>query len=249
MIRANCRERFTADDFQFIANVLAGKSKSERNALSKLLSDEDSRDLALDDKALFDKVTAKSGFPKISPFLYFYLLTRRALLENQIDARSVADYVASMLAHFCVASRAQTISSLHENRYEYMVDMMIDSLEASSFEAFLLRSHMGNHALFVTGIFPERVYYKATYGRRAPGFDYYEKMGSSSYRWASRHQYAPKFELENVFDQLADHFQGVRLALNRLSDNYMSLAATSSIDRLLRQMIFSTGSGNPPAEA
>ncbi|RMF59408.1 MAG: hypothetical protein D6743_16390 [Calditrichaeota bacterium] len=237
MIQANCRTRFTADDFGFIVEALA-RDKRNKAALTELLTDEEVRDQVLDDEALLNRLLSEQGLSKISPYLYFYLLTRRAFLQNRIDDRELSDYVACMLAEFCSAKRAHTISPAHQKTYDYLVDLMIDSLASSSSEAFLLRSHLGNYALFVSGIFPDAVYRKATYGRRAPGFEYYEEMGRTSYRWAAQHRLAVKYNLVRVLDELARRFHQVRLALNTLADKYLVLHTKPDLDTFLRQIFF-----------
>lgn len=240
MIRANCRERFTDDDVRFVVDTLGQDAQGKKRALTQLLTDAQSRDNILDSEVLFERLVANKDVSKVSPHLYFYLLTRKVFLEEGIDDRDLTDYVAAMLAQFSSAHRWQRASHMHDKTYQYFVDMMIDSAAATPFEAFLLRSHMGNYALFMSGLFPDRIYYKATYGRKAPGFDYYEKMGSSSYRWASRHELALKYCLVDILAQLADQFHTVRLALNHLADNYMKLDDRNPppLDKLLRQIFF-----------
>ncbi|MFQ5772173.1 MAG: hypothetical protein ACE5HX_16670, partial [bacterium] len=187
----------------------------------------------------FQKVQQKLGFSKISPYLYFYILTRRVFLETNLDDRNVADYVACMLAEFCSLRRSMSISHYHAKKYQYLTDLILDFMDASSHEAFLIRSHMGNYALFLTGIFPDYVFRKSTYGRKAPGFDYYEKMGSSSYHWASQHKMAVKYSLAEILASLAEYFRHVRLALNKLADQYMVIdERPENMDKMLRQIFY-----------
>lgn len=238
MIRDNCRDKFTYADFSFIADSLAKDSKNKA-ALTTLLTDADSRDEILDDDQLFQTIIRKTGLSKISPYLYFYILTRKSFLQHDIDDRNMSDYVASLLAEFCSANRVHSVSHHHTKAYHYLVDMMQDSVDASPHEAFMIRSHLGNYALFMTGIFPDYIFNKSTYGRKAPDFDYYEKMGSSSYRWASQHQLALKYSLAEILANLADSFRQVRVALNTLTDNYISLdTRPDKLDKMLRQLFF-----------
>ncbi len=238
MIQANCRNNFTADDFSFIREILA-KDQQNKVALSELLTDEDMRDHILDHDLLFRRVLESGSFTRISPYLYFYVLSRRALLEYEIHDREMADYIGSMLAEFGSASRAFSPSKRHDTQYHYLVDMLDDFIDASSWEAFLLRSHLGNYALFMTGMFPDYIYRKATYGRKSPGFDYYEKMGSSSYQWAAQHKYAVRYRLVEILSNLASMFRQVRIALNKLADEYIVLdERPDSMDKMLRKIFF-----------
>jgi hypothetical protein len=238
MIQANCRQLFTAADFDFIFETLAKDAKN-KIPLSQLLIDAETRDEILDHEVLFQKLIQKTGFKKISAHLYFYILTRRVFSEFNIADRELADYVACLLAEFCNLNRVHSISEYPEKSYYYLTDMMSDFPETSSQEAFLIRSHIGNYALFLTGIFPDYIYRRATYGRKAPGFDYYEKMGSSSYKWASQHQLAKKYRLGEILTELADRFRLFRVALNKLTDQYLAWnEQPEKMDKMLRQIFF-----------
>src|SRR6266568_4681684 len=75
MIKANCRDRFTAADFDFVVKTL---SKSERDSVNlvALLTDAEVRDTILDSPRLVESVLAHGGTLTISPQLYFYVLIR-----------------------------------------------------------------------------------------------------------------------------------------------------------------------------
>ncbi|MFQ5648935.1 MAG: hypothetical protein ACE5IY_03250 [bacterium] len=239
MIRANCRKRFTKEDFDFIASALAKNQKSQQALLTDLLTDAHSLDLLLDNDMLLQQIMKDRKLARISPFLYFYVLTRKVFRDNKIDDRDIADYVACMLAKFSSAQRAHNISPAHNQNYQYLVDMVQDAAQASSFEAFLIRSHLGNYALFMTGFFPDYIYHKSTYGRKAPGFEYYEQMGKSSYHLASQHEIASMYSLGEILATLAERFRTVRLALNQLADNYVHLDSRKpGLDKMLRQIFF-----------
>ena len=57
MIQPNCRVQFTAADVDFVLSVL-GRGMGTADCLVKLLADEHSRDLILDDPALFKPTMA-----------------------------------------------------------------------------------------------------------------------------------------------------------------------------------------------
>jgi len=238
MIQANCRANFTADDFSFIRETLA-KDLQNKVALGELLTDEEMRDDILDHDELFRRVLESKGFTRISPYLYFYVLSRRVLLEYKINDRQMADYIGSLLAEFGSTNRVFSPSRHHDSQYHYLVDMLNDFIDASSWEAFLLRSHLGNYALFMTGMFPDYIYRKATYGHKVPGFEYYEKMGSSSYQWAAQHKYAARYRLVETLSNLAAMFRQVRIALNKLADEYIVLdEKPDNMDKMLRKIFF-----------
>lgn len=238
MIQANCRNNFTEADYVFIIQTLARDQRNEI-ALTELLLDEEMRDQILDHELLFTTITEQRGFAGISPYLYFYILTRRVLSEYKISHRGVADYIASMLAEFSSTRRAFSPSKEHPKDYRYLVDMLTDFMDASSWEAFLLRSHLGNYSLFMTGIFPDYINRKAIYGRGSPGFDYYEKMGSASFLWASQNKFAAEYRLAEILGSLAGQFRRIRIALNKMADEFMQLDDNrEDLDKILRQIFF-----------
>ena len=95
MITANCRDRFTAEDFDFVVQTLAHSERDYIN-LVDLLTDAEARDAILDHPRLFQSVLEDGAPLRISPQLYFYLLTRHVLKETGLNDRVLADYVASL---------------------------------------------------------------------------------------------------------------------------------------------------------
>jgi len=64
---------------------------------------------------------------------------------------------------------------------------------------------------------------------------YYEELGRTSYRLASDHRLARKYDLAGVFNTLSERFQTTRLALNDLGERLITLGdLDSSINALLR---------------
>jgi hypothetical protein len=222
MIKANCRERFTADDFDFIVRTLA-RTERDSNTLVDLLTDAEARDALLDDPRLFATVLEHGAPLSISPQLYFYLLVRHVLKETGLNDRLVSDYVASLLERFSDMKRLRSPGSENDESrpVEYVSDMLVALQKASPQLRFLIRAHMGNYALFITGIFREKVQSRSQRG--APDLSFYEDVGRASFRAAAKHDVARSWELTGVYEALADDFRGVRLALNRLSDSMLNL--------------------------
>src|SRR6266404_3565306 len=106
MIQPNCRVQFAAEDIEFIVSVLGGKLGAAE-CLVKLLADEESRDLILDDEALLHALLERRGCLRVSSRFYFYILIRNVFRRSDIQDRAVADYVAELLAEFSSAERAQ----------------------------------------------------------------------------------------------------------------------------------------------
>src|SRR5882762_2111552 len=106
MIRANCRARFTAVDFNFVVRTLA-RSPNDDVSLVDLLSDAETRDSVLDHPRLVDAILSHAGHLQISSQFYFYVLARHVLQQAGITDRKLCDYVGSLLETFSRANRLQ----------------------------------------------------------------------------------------------------------------------------------------------
>jgi hypothetical protein len=221
VIRANCRVQFTADDIDFILTVL-GRKKGEAATLISLLADPESRDLILDDETIFRALLEQQSCLRVSPHLYFYVLVRHVLRRSGLDDRNVADYVAEMLSEFSHQERTQCAAPGQPARLQYFFEMLTALQTADDHTAFCIRAHIGNHSLFLSGVFPEHIRHRAE-RRGAPGLSYYQALGRANYRAASNHRLAARYDLASVFDTLAERFEPARLALNDLSERVLSL--------------------------
>ena len=232
MIRANCRARFTAADFDFIVRTL-GRSQNDRVSLVDLLSDLETRDSILDHPRLVDAILNHCGHLRISSQFYFYVLARHVLQQGEIGDRKLCDYVASLLETFSHASRLQISDEPARNAThnvaggtdhlaeQYISDILIALNRATPEQAFLLRAHIGNYSLFISGIFHENTQRRSLRG--GPDIEFYEQVGRTNYQLVSSHAVARRCELDDVFEGLADRFRDVRLALNQLSDRLLNL--------------------------
>ncbi len=220
MIRANCRNRFTAQDFDFVVKTL-GRSRGDAVSLSQMLTDAGERDTILDHQLLFDAVLSQPTHLSISPQFYFYILTRHVLNETGLDDRQLADYVASLLENFSCTARMNAPAGAQEGPIQYLSDMLLALRKATPAQTFYIRAHVGNYSLFIAGIFHECVDRRSRRG--GPDCSFYEEMGRSSFKVVASHEVARSAELSGVYDALGEQFHGVRLALNRLADQLINL--------------------------
>ena len=220
MIRANCRARFTAADFDFVVRTLA-RSATDCVSLVDLLSDSETRDSVLDHPLLVNAVLSNAEHLRISSHFYFYVLARHVLQQAGIADRKLSDYVASLLETF---SRANLLNAPHasgDSVHQYISDMLIALARCTPEQAFLLRAHVGNYSLFISGIFHENTERRRLRG--GPDLKFYERVGRTNYHLVAEHATARKCELDDVFGELADRFREVRVALNQLSDQLINL--------------------------
>jgi hypothetical protein len=236
MIRANCRARFTAADFDFIVRTLA-RSREDSVSLVDLLSDSDTRDSVLDHPRLVDVILSNADHLRISSQFYFYVLARYVLRQAGIGDRKLSDYVGSLLETFSRANQlqspdkigpssrttapARTCCEAGNRAHEYISDMLIALTRATPEQTFLLRAHVGNYSLFISGIFHENAHRRSLRG--APDIEFYEQVGRTNYQLVASHETARRCELNDVFSGLADRFHDIRLALNDLSDRLLHL--------------------------
>ncbi|GAB4166812.1 MAG: hypothetical protein Fur0032_04480 [Terrimicrobiaceae bacterium] len=226
MITANCRLRMTAEDFDFVVEVLP-RTEGDRVSLVSLLTDEETRDSVLDCERLADVILDSTAPLKISPQFLFYVLCRKVLKETPASSRPCSDYVASLLAGFLSASEAAS------TRGRYVCDMMEAIPKVSAREAFLLRSQIANTSLFMCGIFAENVDDR-TRRKGAPDIGFYESVGRMNYRAASEYREAKLLDLQGIYEQLAESFHEVRLALNDLARRLLHLEAAPAVPLLCR---------------
>src|SRR5256885_3259956 len=238
MIQPNCRVQFAAEVIDSILSVLGSKFKPAE-CLTKLLADEESRDLILDDEALFHALLERRGCLRVSTRFYFYILVRQVFLRSKIVDRTVADYVAEVLAEFARAERARCVVPGQNNPLDYLFEMLTALKTADDRTSFFIRVHIGNHSLFLSGVFPERIRFRAEM-RGFPNLKYYEGLGRTHFRMASDHRLAQKYEVANIYNTLAERFQATRLALNDIADRLFSIG---DVDYSLEALL----NGNKPA--
>lgn len=232
MIQPNCRVQFAAEDIDFILSVL-GQRIGTAECLVKLLADEESRDVILDDDALFHALLERRGCLRVSNRFYFYILVRHVFRHSDLQDRAVADYVAEVLSEFSRSERARCVVPGQDKPLDYFFEMLAALKTADDRTSFLIRVHIGNHSLFLSGVFPDRIRFRAE-ARGFPDLRYYENVGRTQFRMASDHRLAQRYEVAQIFDTLAERFQTTRLALNDIAERLFSIGDTNySLEALL----------------
>jgi hypothetical protein len=233
MILPTIRSSFDRADARFIIWLLSRGSEVEREREETRLR-EDGLDSILDDPRTLNAVLTGSQFSSARPELVFYVLVRHALLEDGITDRGVADYLSALLSAFGRGGRAYHIAD-DSAEYRYLVDIAAAADQSTGRRAFLLRAHLGEFALWLSGVFPDHISARV-HRRAAPPLSYYEEMGSAGYRQAARFTEAEQHGIAELYRNCADFFPALRIALNRVSDRHLFPATGDRIDRLLRQV-------------
>ena len=219
MIRANTRGRLTAADLQLVILLLSRGSAHRRAELERRLSVE-GPDALLDAPDLLERLLTVRSMLLPSQALFFYVVVRHALRASGLDNRDVADYLSAVLLDFGQRDRAWRIDWNDDQRHHYLVDILADLEATVGDRRFKVMVHLGNYALWLSGLFPD--YIAARRLRKAgPDVSYYEAMGSRGFGLASDHVLAEEYGLDAVLRTAAERFPALRSALNGVSDRLL----------------------------
>jgi hypothetical protein len=159
---------------------------------------------------------------EVSPFLLFNVLLRRCMARPRTATdRAVINYLANLLSLFVRTDRVYRPESGDSRSYEYFVDLMAEAQRAEERRQFILYAHVGNYALYLTGIFPDWLEDRHRNKRRPLDASYYADMGRTGYRDAASSRLAKAYELDDIFMRLALLFDHYRERLNMLAREYL----------------------------
>ncbi|MGH7561252.1 MAG: hypothetical protein ACRENB_09550 [Gemmatimonadales bacterium] len=207
MITADARSRINAQDIELLGRALGqdGERRLTRESLDQLL-----------DRPEVASYLFHANLPGPSPSLLFYVLVRHSLLEVGVEDPAVADYFAALLRDFGLRQRATRVDDVDDHDHQYLIDILTD-LEASRGDRhFKVCVHLGNYALWLSGIWPDRIAARRI-RRGGPDVGYYETLGSRGYATASGHRLAGRAGLNGILRTAAERTRDVRVALNKVS--------------------------------
>jgi hypothetical protein len=233
MITANVRRQLRRDDAQLVLRLIARGSPTEYECAEATLRD-DGLDELLDDPRLLPALVEARQGACASYALFSYVVVRHALRDVGEQDRMLADYVASILLHFGLRDRAQRVARADDEWYTTLAELSGAAEGPDPRRTFLVRAHLGNYALWLSGVFPEYIANRH-WKRGAPDLDYYEAMGRRGFALAAEHQLAGEHGVRSLYATAADRFAVLRLALNRVSDAYL-FPGHQSADRLMREV-------------
>jgi hypothetical protein len=203
LITADARSRITPQDLDLLASNL-GLGLTTPAGLDAVL---DRREVAA--------FLLSASLPGPSPSLLFYVLVRHSLLDQGIEDPMVADYFAAVLREFGNRQRATRIDDVDDHDHQYLVDILADRAASQGDRQFKVMVHLGNYAIWFSGLFPERI--AAQRHRGGPDVSYYETLGGMGFAEASEHELAERTGLEEILRTAAERVHQVRLALNGVS--------------------------------
>jgi len=233
LILANIRQGFTRDDAQLALRLVSRGSESEYSAAEETLR-RFGLDAVLDDPRLPDALIESRQAAHASLPLFAYVVVRHALRNVQEHDRGISDYVASILVHFATRDNAHRISAADDEMYDTMAALLADVDHGDATRRFLVRAHLGNYALWLGGLFPDRVAERRS-RRGGPDLEYYDEMGQRGFALAAQHRLSEQYGLTALFEATSERFPRIRAALNSVSDRFL-FPGRESPDRLLRQV-------------
>jgi hypothetical protein len=233
MIDGHVRSSLTRDDAQLALRLIARGSEEGLAAAEVLLRD-GGIDALLDDARLVPAMLASRAGMHASLPLFFCAVVRRALAQAEETDRALADYVADILIHFAARGRADRIAEHDDQTYDTLAGLLAEANSGDASRSFLARQHLGNYALWMSGLFPDRIETRR-WRRGGPGLDYFDELGRRGFALAAEHRLANEHGMRPLMEHAAARFVVLRVALNRVSDT-LFFPNRSSPERLMRQV-------------
>jgi hypothetical protein len=217
MILANTRLQMTRDDAQLAVRLLARVTGEPVDRLERRMADE-GLDAVLDDPRLPAALMQLPAGAHASLPLFAYVMIRQALHGAGEDDRGIADYVTAIVVHFALSGRVHRIGTADDQTYQTLVDLLEDVDDPDANRSFLVRTHLGNYALWLSGLFPDHIEQRR-WRRGGPDLDYFEEMGRQGFQLAAGHRLAAQYGLAALYATAAQRFGLLRTALNSVSDS------------------------------
>lgn len=233
MIVANVRRQLTRRDAELAARLIAGDSADELEALETRLRDE-GIDGVLDDTRLLRAILTHPLGAAVSFPLFAYVAVRTALTRLGEGDRHIADYAAAVMLEFNTHGRAARVAMSDDETYETLYELLDDVNDPDARRSLLVRAHLGNYALWLSGLFADYIEHRRWH-RGGPSLDYYEELGRRGFELAAGHRLAVEQGLAPLYLRIAERFALVRTALTSVSDQLL-FPNVSSPERLMRQV-------------
>lgn len=233
MILGTVRRRLGRHDAQLAVRLLAQGERDEHARLETMLADQ-GIDVLLDDPRLLAALLRAPGGAQSSLPLFCYVVVRQALRSLGEDDRALADFAAAIVLHFGLRDRALRIGDADDQVYTTLAELLADAERGDPRRTFLVRQHLGHYALWMSGLFPDRVE-ERRWRRGGPDLDYYEELGRRGYELAASHRLAAEYGVVALFAAAAERFGVLRCALTQISDTLL-FPNRHTPERLMRQV-------------
>lgn len=233
MIVADVRHRLGRDDAQLALRLIARGSDAEYERAECRLRD-DGMDALLDDPRLLTGLLEHPRGAHASLPLFIYVVVRSALRRQGETDRRLTDYVASVFLNFALPGRALRIAASDDEVYETLARLCEALDDPDARRSLLVRAHLGNYALWLSGLFPDHIEMRR-WRRGGPDLDYYEELGRRGFALAAQHRLAERHGLTPLYAAASERFATLRTALNAVSDTLL-FPNHHTPERLMRQV-------------
>lgn len=159
----------------------------------------------------------------VSPQLFFNVLLRHALKGRRVPGeRHTLHYLAHVLSLFVRTERLYRVAPDDAQPQAYLADLVGEAAEAGPERQFLVHCHIGNYALYLSGVCAPWLEHRRRYRRRPVSVEYYSALGRSYFGSASQNWRASRYGLRDVFHQLSRRFDYYRGGLQRMATDHLA---------------------------
>src|SRR5436189_4706843 len=151
--------------------------------------------------------------------LFIELVGRHYAEEIGIRDPQIVNYVSHLLAEFCDAEQLFKVRNAAGKPLGDVGEMLLESDPvfgpAPSFDRERqVRKHIGDYALFFTGMFPESINHLRLRKTRLESFVDWMKAGKESYHIVSKFDCFEYTKVAPLFERLSDNFEQCVYGLN-----------------------------------
>ena len=160
--------------------------------------------------------------------MFVELVGRHYAEEIGIRDPQIVAYVAHLLTEFCDAEQLVKIRTAEGKQLSDIGEMMMESNPvygpAPSFDhERQVRKHIGDYALFFTGMFPESINHYRLRRNRLEGLIDWMKAGKESYYIVSKFEFFEYAKVAPLFASLSSHFEECVYGLNRVKNELQEM--------------------------
>ena len=166
-----------------------------------------------------------SNIPESHPLRSFFLEVVNDHFDSDLGLRDseLQSYIANMLTDFCDTDTLYKIRDASGRPLHDVGEMLLESDpiygDAPSFDRERqVRKHIGDYALFYTGMFPESINHFRLRRNRLENFVDWMKAGKESYYIVSKFEFFEYAKVAPLFAKLSSKFEECVCGLNMVKN-------------------------------
>jgi hypothetical protein len=159
---------------------------------------------------------------------FFNHIVERNYEEVGVRQAEVHAYVANLLTEFCEAENLYKIKNADGRSLTDVGEMLLESDPiygpAPSFDRERqVRKHIGDYALFFSGMFPESLNRHRLRRQRLEGFLDFVKAGKESYFIVSKFEHFEYAKVAPLFRRMSEEFERMVYGLNQVKNELQEM--------------------------